>query len=129
MPNLTWSDHLPHPRLNHSNDEALIEYIIDLGLYQHIDLPTFTKANNILDLVFVDCENRILNVDKEQIMGEVNHGQFSLSWVYYVNGKKQRTEFKQNKLNNEKCNYLKINEYLKRIDWVTLFHDKDMNEI
>ncbi len=66
----------PHPRLNHSNDEALIECIIDI-----------------------------------------------------VNSKKQRTEFKPNKLNYRKGNYLKINEYLKRIDWVTLFHDKDMNEI
>ena len=99
MPNLTWSDHLPHQRLNPSNDETLIECIIDLGLYQYDDFTTFTKANNILDLVFVDCENRILNVDKEQVMGEVNHGHFSLSWVYYVNGKKQSRVFKPNKLN------------------------------
>ena len=85
MPNLTWSDQLPHPRLNPSNDEVFIDTIIDQGLYQYVDFPTFTKANNILDLVFVDCENRILNVDKEQVMGEVNHGHFSLSWTYYVN--------------------------------------------
>ena len=118
MPNLTWSDRLPLPRLNHSNDEALIECIIDLDLYQHVDFPTFINAINILDLVFVDCENKILNVDKEQIMGEVNHGHLSLSWIYYVNGKTQRTVFKPNKLNYRKGNYLKINEYLKRIDWV-----------
>ena len=62
-------------------------------------------------------------------MGEVNHGHLSLSWIYYVNGKTQRTVFKPNKLNYRKGNYLKINEYLKRIDWVTLFHDMDMNEI
>lgn len=129
MPNLVWSGHLPHSRLNHSNDEALIECIIDLGLYQYVDFPIFTRANTILDLVFVDCENRILNENKEQVMGEINHGHFSLLWVYYFNRKKQRTVLKRKKLNNRKGNCLEINEHLKRIYWVTLFRSKDKNKI
>ena len=79
--------------------------------------------------MFVDCENRILYVDKEKVMGEVNHGHFSLSWVYNVNGKKQSVVFKPNKLNYRKGNYLKINENLKGIDWDFLFRDKDINGI
>ena len=51
----------PATAYNPSNDEVFIEIIIDQGLYQYVEFPTFTKANNILDLVFVDCKNRILN--------------------------------------------------------------------
>ena len=62
-------------------------------------------------------------------MGEVNHGHFSLSWTYYVNWNKQRYEFKPSKLNYRRGDYLKIKEYLNRIDWISLFGDKDISEI
>ena len=84
MPELEYENQLPNQRESISSDSILIESIIDLGLYQHVDWPTFSRSNNILDLVITYTENRVLEVQKEPILGKVDNGHFGLLWEFIL---------------------------------------------
>ena len=73
---VNWSNFPPCQLLFPNKFSPLIETLIDLGLYQMDDFPTFSHSTNILDHVITKSGNRILEVYKEPVLGLGDYGHY-----------------------------------------------------
>ena len=126
FPNVSWSHLTPEVKGTPNCSSAkFIDCHTENSFTQHVDKPTFIKADNtpsnILDYVITESHNRISLINHLPLLGTSNQGHSLLSWKYYLTSEKIPKKSFSSKYCYSRGNYLGFDNYISDIDWKNVF--------
>lgn len=116
-------------------EESLIDLILDNNVTQHVHFPTYVNEKNnrmkqnILDLIFSDCEDRVVNVEAGPPLSNYsNTYHISINFSLQLNNQNSRYNFSSKKFSVRKANFIEISNFFNNINWFKFFNNKDIDE-
>ena len=107
-------------------EQAFIDSFAELGLRQHIKVPTHTKGN-ILDILLTNFDNIIANVKVKDHLSVCYSDHFPIT--FSVLGRVKRISLPKREFYNfKKADWDSLNADLQKIKWNEVFLDKNVLE-
>jgi hypothetical protein len=111
------------------------EIVSDTFLYQHVNVPTFQKANgeveNILDLIFTTEAGSVCAVDPSFLLGDIIQGHLVIFFSFIIENRQPETYISPTvyKFLYNKANFNEISQLISNVDWVKLFENMTVQEM
>ena len=123
LPSINWSHSYPLSLEYDPLTTLFTNCFNQLGLHQWIKVPTFTRSNNILDLVFTTEPDRIGDVRSISPLPGCDHIPMVFPFFHSIHPKSPTL-----KRNWNKGNYRAINLFLTDTDWDYEFFDLSLDD-
>ena len=136
MPKLEWNQNGVFGHVGEGTfEEELIDLILDKNVAQHVHFPTYineknnSMKQNILDLIFSENEDRILNVEAGPPLSNYSKTyHISINFSIQLNNQNSRYNFSSKKFSFRKAKFVDISNFFNNINWSNFFYNKNVDE-
>jgi len=132
LPNINWTETYVNDSSSNSFSARFYDIIQSLHLIQHVDFPTFNKADgtalNTLDLIITGSQHCIPNVNSTHPLGHARQGHLVLYWNYVISSEKSPIHPHSTTLNYKKGDYKNLSNYISSHDWPSIIIGQNIED-